>query len=51
MTETSFGALVNTPPRRRPVVMSLKNHFSIFSDEAQVGLKCMWARGCFSSHT
>jgi hypothetical protein len=32
-------------------VMSRKNLSTIFSHDAEVGVKCMLNRGCFASHS
>ena len=40
----------NTPRRSRSVVMSRKKRSTMFSHEAEVGVKCIVKRGCLSSH-
>jgi hypothetical protein len=51
MALTSSDTLVNTPRRRRSVVMSRKNLSTMFSHDAEVGVKCMLNRGCLASQT
>jgi hypothetical protein len=51
MAATSSGTRVKTPRRSRSVVMSRKNLSTIFSHDAEVGVKCMLNRGCFASHS
>src|SRR5882762_4913540 len=41
MALTSSDTLVNTPRSRRSVVMSRKNLSTMFSHDAEVGVKCM----------
>ena len=47
---TSSGTLANMPRRSRSVVMWRKRRSTVFSHEAEVGVKCMCNRGCLSSH-
>ena len=43
MAETNSGTLVNTPRRSLSVVMSRKKRSIMFSHDAEVGMKCMYA--------
>ena len=45
------GLLVNTPRRRRFSEMSLKKRSTMFSQEAEVGVKCMLNLGYLGSHS
>ena len=49
MAVTNSGTLVNTPRRKRSTVMSRKNRSTMFSHEAEVGVKCIWKRGRLAS--
>ncbi|AER54931.1 hypothetical protein DSC_01390 [Pseudoxanthomonas spadix BD-a59] len=50
MAAINSGTLVNTPRRSRSAVMSRKKRSTMFSHEAEVGVKCMVKRGCLASH-
>jgi len=50
MAATNSGTPVNTPRRSRLTVMSRKKRSTMFSHDAEVGVKCMLKRGCLSSH-
>jgi hypothetical protein len=45
----SSGTLANTPGRNRSVVISRKKRSTMFSHDAEVGVKCMLKRGCLTS--
>jgi hypothetical protein len=50
MAEISSGTLVNTPRHNRSLVISRKKRSTMFSNDAEVGVKWMWKRGCLASH-
>jgi hypothetical protein len=50
MAAVSSGTLVNTPRCKRSVERLRKKRSTMFSHEAEVGVKWTWKRGCFSSH-
>ncbi|MBI2906143.1 MAG: hypothetical protein HYX92_00660 [Chloroflexi bacterium] len=49
MAATKAGMLVRTPRRIRFSVISRNQRSTRFSHDADVGVKCLWKRGCFAS--
>jgi hypothetical protein len=50
MAEPNCGTLVNTPRRSRLTVMSRKKRSTMFSYDAEAGVKCMLNFRCLASH-
>ena len=50
MACSSSVTLLNVPRRMRLMVISAKNRSTRLSQEAEVGVKCRWKRGCLASH-
>jgi hypothetical protein len=46
MASSSSATLVNTPRRMRFSVSSAKKRSTMFSHDAEVGVKCRWKRWC-----
>jgi hypothetical protein len=50
MAATNSGTLLNTPRRSRLTVMSRKKRSTMYTHDAEVGLKWMLKHGCLTSH-